>query len=359
LSASVEGNVFASTYSVHLLLLLLTIGSKSKTKDELVEVLRLPKNESPNYEEIKTVVESIEEPEYLSVANGIFSDKAFDLSADYENQARNYLKSEVKRLDFAGNPSVGQSEINEWAKNKTKGKISKILDTDSINKSTAMVLASAVHFQNAWKSPFAETKAAMFCLSAEEHIPIRMMHQTGYFKYYKDEHNKFAVLELPYDGGNFEMLVVLPDKMDGVTGLVQTILSDSTKFPILLANLTVHKVVLDLPMFKFESDLSLNEPMNNLGCGNMFTTAADFSAMSSSGAGKLKVNSVKHKSFVDVNESGTEAAGISIATLDGYSLEHFPSDVKTVKFHACHPFLFIIKKGSDVVFMGRMTNPNA
>lgn len=69
-----------------------------------------------------------QEPEYLTVANGIFADKAFDLSADYENQARNYLKSEVRMLDFAGNPSAGESEINEWTKNKTNGKISKILD---------------------------------------------------------------------------------------------------------------------------------------------------------------------------------------------------------------------------------------
>lgn len=138
------------------------------------------------------------------------------------------MKSEARRLDFAGNPSVGRSEINEWAKNKTNGKISQILDPGnpdrtgvllfntiydyypsrsnnkylflgSIAESTAMVLASAVHFQNTWKRPFAETKTAMFCLSAKQHIPIRMMHQTGYFNYYKDERNKFAALELPYD----------------------------------------------------------------------------------------------------------------------------------------------------------------
>lgn len=70
----------------------------------------------------------LQDPDSLTIANGIFSDKTFELSADYESQARNYLKSEVKRLDFGGNPLAGESEINEWASKKTNGKITQLFD---------------------------------------------------------------------------------------------------------------------------------------------------------------------------------------------------------------------------------------
>jgi serpin B len=229
----------------------------------------------------------------------------------------------------------------------------------NIDQNTVLVLASAVHFQNMWKDKFTEIKNNMFCLSPDEHIEIQMMHRTGYYNYYKDDINKFAALEIPYQFGDFDLLVVLPDKMDGLKTLEKTFLSDSTKFPVLLASLTTHKVVLGLPKFKFESDLDLEKTMHNLGCGDMFTTGADFSKISSSGAGKLKVDSIKHRTLVDVNENGTEATGVTGTNIAVYSGSFVPPNPKTVHFHACHPFMFIIKKGNDIVFMGRLVNPNA
>lgn len=152
------------------------------------------------------------------------------------------MKSEVRKLDFVGNPTAGESEINEWTKNKTNGKISKIFEpgnqfeyyndpkqytscgrqnrtcrvvrcdtiimiimiitcftvVGTIKQDSTLVLVSAVHFQNKWKNEFTNTKNAMFCVSAEEHIEVQMLHQTNLFKYYKDPVNKFAALELPY-----------------------------------------------------------------------------------------------------------------------------------------------------------------
>jgi len=119
----------------------------------------------------------------------------------------------------------------------------------------------------------------------------------------------------------------------------------------------------------------------------MFSPTADFSELSSSGTGKLMVSSMKHKTYVDVNEKGTEAAAVTGkssrrtsseilrhssyfffdllvrfctgAAIENYNLEYVPKDVKKVKFHACHPFLFIIKKDRDIIFMGRLSNPTA
>ncbi|VVC37412.1 Serpin domain [Cinara cedri] len=357
LSTNVEGNVFASTYSVNLLLLLLTIGAQHKTADQLKSLLRLPEEQTQRYEEISTFIENTQDLESLTVANGIFSDKAFELSADYESQVRNYLKSEVKRFDFAGNSSAGESEINEWTSKKTNGKITKLFERGTIDSSTVLVLASAVYFKNKWKNQFKETKKGMWCLTAKDHIQTQMMHQTDYFYYYKDDQNNFSAVKLPYAKGDYDMLVLLPDKMDGVKALEKYILSDSSRFPILIANLTIHKVVLALPKFKFESNINLNSHMTNLGCGEMFTSTADFSKISSGGAGKLIVSKIKHKSYIDVNEYGTEAAAVAAVTMLKSSA-FYPPDIKTVNFHACHPFLFVIVRGSNIIFMGRLANPN-
>nr|BAH71701.1 ACYPI008775 [Acyrthosiphon pisum] len=177
LSSSVEGNVFVSTYSIQFLLLLLAFGSKSKTNDQLKSVLHLSKDKPPNFENIKSVIAKLEVPGHLTVANGIFSDKAFSLNPEYTKNTQKYLNSEVRSVDFSGNPTSGESELNKWVSTKTNGKISGIFKPGEIKKETVLVLASAVHFQNLWKKQFAETKNASFCLTATNHIDIKMMHQ--------------------------------------------------------------------------------------------------------------------------------------------------------------------------------------
>jgi serpin B len=357
LSSSVEGNVFVSTYSIQFLLLLLAFGSKSKTNDQLKSVLHLSKDKSPNYENIKSVITRLEIPGHLTVANGIFSDKTFSLNPEYTKNNQKYLNSEVKSVDFSGNPAFGESEVNKWVNSKTNGKISELFKPGDINKDTVLVLASAVHFQNLWKKPFTETKNASFCLTATNHIDIKMLHQTGHFKYYKDNHFKFAAVEIPYKAGGYEMLIILPDKMDAVKDLENVFLKKAKNYANLVNNMTIHNVELDVPKFKFESDMNLEKTMKKLGCTEMFSPTADFSELSSSATGKLRVSSIKHKTYVDVNEKGTEAAAITGATIENYNLEYVQSNIKNVKFHACHPFLFIIKKDKDIIFMGRLSNP--
>lgn len=359
LTASAEGNVFVSTYSVQFLLLLLAFGSKSKTGDQLKTLLRLPQKTAPNYDNIKAVITNIEDPDYLTIANGVFLDKAFVLRDDYVDKARVYMNAEVKSLDFAGNSANGVSEINNWVEQKTDGKISNIFEPDTIDRKTVLVLASAVYFQNAWKKKFTSTKNASFCLTPTKHIDVEMMHQIGHFRYHKDENYEFSAVELPYKAGGFEMLIILPDRADGLNDLENAFLKNSKNFAHLQGNLTVHDVTLDLPKFKFESSVSLVKTMEKLGCTEMFTSSADFSYISTSGAGKLKVSDIKHKAFVNIDENGTEAPGVTGANLVYFSSEHFPKDIKAVKFHACHPFLFIIKKNTNIIFMGRLSNPNA
>jgi len=340
-------------------LLLLAFGSKSKTNEQLKNVLHLSKDKPPNYENIKMIITRLEIPGYLTVANGIFSDKAFSLNTDYVKNTQNYLNSEVRSVDFSANPTSGESEINKWVNNKTNGKISGIFNPGDINKDTLLVLASAVHFKNVWKQPFTETKKASFCLSATNHIDIQMLHQTGHFKYYKDNHNKFSAVEIPYKVGGYDMLIILPDKMDAVKDIEKVFFKNAKNYVYLLGNMTIHNVELDIPKFKFESDLNLENTMKKLGCTDMFSLSADFSELSTSASGKLRVSSMKHKAFVDVNEEGTEAAAVTGANIDNYNMEYVLSNVKNVKFYACHPFLFIIKKEKDIVFMGRLSNPNA
>lgn len=359
LSTSVDGNLFVSTYSVQFLLLLLAFGSKSKTGDQLKTLLRLPQKIAPNYDNIKSVITNIEDPDYLTIANGVFTDMAFVLRDDYVEKARIYMNSEVKSLDFAGNSANEVLEINKWAEHKTNGKISNIFEPGTIDRDTVLVLASAVHFRNEWKNRFTDTKNASFCLTPSKHIDVVMMQRRGLLRYYKDDGYKFSAVELPYKAGGFDMLVILPDRVDGLEELENSFLKNSKNFAYLQGNLTVHDVTVDVPKFKFESDVSLVKTLEKLGCTEMFTSSADFSYISTSAAGKLKVSDIKHKSFANIDENGTEATGVADIGVNLRTSEDRPSDIKAVKFHACHPFMFIIKKNANIIFMGRLSNPNA
>jgi serpin B len=216
------------------------------------------------------------------------------------------------------------------------------------------VLTNAVYFKGDWTSAFqkAQTRDADFTVTAQQKVKVPLMYQKESYGYAEDA--SLQVLAMPYRGDELSMLVLLPRTPDGLPDLERSL--SATKIAALWANLRKQQVEVYLPKFKLDASFSLNGALQALGMRLAFAAeGADFSAID--GQRDLYVSAALHKAYVDVNETGTEAAaatGIVMRTMSA----RMPGKPIPV-FRADHPFVFIIgdKRDGSILFLGRMTNP--
>jgi len=177
---------------------------------------------------------------------------------------------------------------------------------------------------------------------------VRMMRRTGWYRFAEDE--SVAALSVPYAGGDLEMLVLLPKRMDRLGELEQSL--DSRRLDDLCGRLAGREVQLSLPKFHMESQFELSAALKQMGIATAFSPSADFSGIYGM-PGDLRITGVVHKAYVDVDEEGTEAAGAT-GVIVGAA---FGS--KSTDFNADHPFLFLIRdvKAGTILFMGRVEEP--
>jgi serpin B len=221
-----------------------------------------------------------------------------------------------------------------------------------LNSLTRLVLTNAVYFKGDWAAQFdpQSTKDAPFHVSADDTIDVPMMFQKDEFRY--AELDAIQILELPYVGDDFSMLVLLPQDMDGLSALEAKLTPGN--LDRWLSALRPRKVDVYLPKFKMTSQFSLNGVLQDMGMSDAFDSdKADFSGMT--GHKQLYITAVVHKAFVDVNEEGTEAAAATGVVMATKSVQVTPT------FRADHPFVFLIRdnQSGSILFMGRLLNPSS
>ncbi|GLV39956.1 Serpin 42Dd [Carabus blaptoides fortunei] len=350
--ADQPGNLLISPLSVQTVLGLTQTGANGTTLEQMAAALDLPRD--PQHVEwlFRNAQTSLNKKRSitLSSANKVYVRDNIKLSQNFQNSAVHF-GAEVASFDPAASEATA-NEINGWVERKTHDKIKDIVKPTDITTDTAMLLINALYFKGQWEYPFepvATTKQA-FMLNEQESVPVDMMYVSGTFGYVENAELDAKFLEMFYTDEDFSMTIILPNKIEGLKNITANI------EPYLAQKVKQYEydygseVVVTLPKFKVEGEVQFKNVLEELGMTEAFANA-DLSGLTESTV-PLQISKVVQKTFIDVNESGTEAAAATVAILVDRIVGGNP---KT--FIANHPFLFVLRQRSTgvVLFLGRYT----
>ncbi len=338
---TVEGNLFFSPASIESALAMTREGAAGNTLRQMSLLL-------PEVSAFPNTGTNIT----LESANAIWVDKKFPILAKFEAAVQGKYGAEIRPADFAGQPEIERGTINRWVEEKTRDKIKDLLAPGSVTTDTRLILVNAIYFKGDWLHAFEKWKTAdePFWITPEVSTNMPMMTmKPERFSYMENE--SFQCLELPYQGEEVSMLIILPKEKDGLTCIEARLSSDA--LTDWTGALRKEEIEVHLPLFKVESQFdSMAKTLAALGMTDAFNPAlADFSGIS---AQPLFISDVIHKAFVQVDEEGTEAAAAT-----GIIMRTTSVPVPPKVFRADHPFLFLIRRNASgtVLFMGRVFCP--
>jgi len=364
LLAEKPGNLFYSPYSIAAALSMVRAGAAGKTRGEFDQVLGAVDygalgRELATRSELTPVQKNTLKylPDatadafgcHLTVANALWRQKGYAVNPAYIESLRAGMGAEVGEADFQGARSAAVQAINDWAAKATRGKIKDLLSESQIDPVTRVILANAIYFKARWEDEFSEygTQPRPFTLGDGKKVDVPTMMSLGHRLTARD--GKLLALQLPYSGDKLAMLVLLPDP--GALGQVEKDLS-AAQLDRLQAGMKGNTTEVTLPKFRIESMFALKTALQSLGLASSFSPQADYSGISSEPG--FALSEVLHKTYVDVNEKGTEAAAVTVPMAAGSA-----PPKKNVEFKADRPFLFVIRDlpTNTTLFMGRVADP--
>ena len=348
-----DENVFISPLSVAIALGMTYNGAKRSTQEAMrqtLELTNLSLEESNNaHKELMVLLLSLDTKVIFEIANSIWYRTDFDVEQDFIDRNQIYFNAEVSSLDFGSPDAV--DIINGWISDKTKGKISEVID--NINPDDVMFLINALYFNGNWEYKFdpQETRDDEFYMPDGNQIKCRMMKQENNFLYL--ENDDFQAVDLPYGNGYYRMTVFLPSSQKTVEELISII--DAANFDIWTDSFTERKGRLYLPKFKLGYEITLNKVLTTLGMGIAFSGGADFTGINSLGG--LFISYVLHKTFIDVHEEGTEASAVTVVAIAmGRSTDEADNHFT---MYVDRPFIFVIREVNSgaILFIGKIVEP--
>ena len=331
-------NIVASPYSAGVALSMLMEGAMGETKVELDNALNgCVFSGQKLYGGDSVVVKS---------ANSVWVDDDFSVRNHYMNLLQKDYDALVECLRFSDPATV--RAINNWCSENTNGKIDKIID--DLKPSDVMVLINALYFNAPWEEKFDPSQTSKAEFKGRSGVSeVDMMYRKGRYNY--AEYQGCQMIELPYLGSTYSMFVVLPPEGMDVGSLIPYV--NEKTYEQAMGMLAPAEVRFRMPKVKMETEMLLNDVLENMGVKTAFTGAADFRGISVSGP--LSVSQVKQKCYVDIAESGTEAAAVTsiMVRLTAVRPEY---DVKTMTVDRPYVFIIADKESSDILFAGKIVN---
>lgn len=355
-----DDNIFYCPLSMAFALGMVEVGARGKTLEEIRKVMGYNKLEAgEEFPLLNDLLQSLqtEDSHYeLKLASSLFVQNGFVLKSDILKVLHELLHVHLENVDFHQASTVAD-HINEWVENLTERRITDLFSSGDFSDLTRLVLVNAIYFKGIWKSQFRpeNTRTFSFTKDDESEVQIPMMYQEGDFYYgeFSDGSNEagglYQVLEMPYEGDEISMMIVLPRQEVPLATLEPLVKSQLIEE--WAATVKKQKVEVYLPRFKVEQTIDLKTALEGLGVREVFTKAADLSGMT--GKKELYVAKAVHKSYLEVNEEGSEAAASSGIIYRSRMAMLYPQVI------ADHPFFLMVRNriSRTILFMGRVMHP--
>ena len=347
-----DASIFVSPDSAATALQMAANGAAGQTKAEMQQVLGITNLTAAELNQtIKAAAGLLNASDtnvILTTANALWYRQSAQIKPDFLEANQQFFSSTIKPLDFSNVPAA-EKEINQWASDQTHGRITGIANGMIDPISMDLILVNAIYFKGKWEEPFDAklTKERPFHPAASAAKNLPMMEMSKKFRYRKG--TDYQAVRLPYMGGDLAMYVFLPDPGSSPTKLLQ-IMNDDNWHKITVPGFSERQGRLVLPKFKLENTLELNRPLAELGMKAAFSQGkADFSGMFSD---PHFISEVRQKTFVEVNEKGTEAAAVTVIAVTRAAIEMNPP--KPFEMIMDRPFLFAIvdARSEMILFMG-------
>lgn len=349
-------NIMISPVSVSLAMAMVYNGANGATREDMARALNVQGLEldrlNKNNLALLYYLTSADPELTLNIANSIWMLEDFKFSEAFVATVKNDYQAEAKKLDFADPKSA--DVINKWVNDKTRGTIDQIV-TPPIDSQTIMFLINAVYFKGSWTSPFETelTSEQAFNLVDGQTVTVPTMYQSGSFDYLKS--SGFQALRLPYgEDEQMAMVLFLPDQNTSLSEFQNQLNQDN--WSNWQAHFEAKAGTLMLPKFTMEYEKSLNQVLAELGMGIAFEPGkADFSGLAAAAADDIYISNVKHKTFIEVDETGTEAAAVTSVEVGTTSMPAYDFELNFDR-----PFFYAIEDSETgaIVFMGAVLDPS-
>ncbi|MFB2938536.1 serpin family protein [Aerosakkonemataceae cyanobacterium BLCC-F154] len=344
-------NIFVSPSSVAIALQMTYNGAAGSTKQAMAQTLQLQGISLAELNQsqlaLTQTLAKIDPKVQLDIANSLWLREGFPFQPEFLQTTEKYYQAKITNLDFKNPNSV--KIINDWVSQNTSSKIPKIID--EIDPSSVLFLINAIYFKGNWEKEFfkSATKEQPFTLLNGTRKQHPLMSQRGKYRY--SETSEFQAISLPYGSGRLSMYVFLPKPNIKQADFYRNLTAENWQQWMKQFSYREGEIV--LPRFKLEYELTLNEALQALGMGVAFQNQANFSNMTPE---QVKIDEVKHKTFVEVNEEGTEAAAVtSVAIMPTAAL---PTE-EPFKMVVDRPFFCAIRDNQTgtILFMGSIVDP--
>ena len=378
--AAGDDNLCVSPYSIQSALAMTFAGADGETRSEMMRVLHFPKNGDAIHQSFSALQKSLDEmaaqsaavverarkfggpsePITLAVANRLFAQTGYNFRDKFRTLVQIYYGAPFEPLDFRKDASGATQHINKWVAEQTHNRIRDLIPAGALNEMTRLVLTNAIYLKAPWVHEFNErvTKPQAFHVRGGAPVDVATMRrQDRQFGYAKRE--GFAAVSLPYVGNDLQFLVLVPDEVNGLRALESKL---TAELLTQCAKLEAHEVDLSLPKFKFEPPtILLGEKLQALGLKSAFDQprgSANFERIAPRKPNDyFYISQVFHKTFISVDEKGTEAAAataVAMATASAMIKKQPPVEVKVDR-----PFIYAIQHvpSGACLFLGRVTDP--
>lgn len=349
------GNLCFSPYSIASGLAMAASGAKGETAHELQRVLRYSLSLLPLIGDLNAQFSNASKTgSQVLLANALWIQKELPLLPSFKLTIEHEFRSTLQIIDFAKEAGRSVQTINQWVSQQTQRKINNLVNSQDVTSQTRLLLTTALYLKGAWAYPFdpKQTKRLPFTITPQRSFMANMMHTTSRYSLWKGE--KWDLLEIPYlqgeEGGQLALAIFLP-KNTPLGELEENFTWENWKQ--WLSQQQMQSVALSIPEFRIEQRFDLSNGLKAIGLSLPFTPQADFSGMTEKS--HLFLNKALHKTFIKVDERGSEGAASPLS----FNQKSAGEAEAPYEFKADHPFLFLIwdRKTNSILLMGRLAIP--